>query len=519
MPHQDKKSFVGQYQAGLNSYKESVISAHFMNQFMQDKNLSLYTSDMFDKRSIKISTKDFEEALMPIITRVSREFIASRVGVIKQRAKKNFALYNLQNSDEVGVSQTIAEVMFDRQFLKGLKVNCSRILLANQIERLTDKQIDIKMVIPALPYKVTSPVKCKSEDPDLGEVIYLIRLAEIAQIIDNIYHAFVPNLLGEKASFTVVSDGLRFNQIVNEPSDVVQRYQERLKTWIMKLKLSSYVKIVDYREVIQHRLPDPLKKKKEAIKKASLKRYHTQMWDVFDVAAMKESMKKAIAIDPDTESSHIEKRFIPLFKSLLYTVKFQLLTNYSMHFNKNYHQLYLDILREPFELGLKISLDKAKEIEQHLQGLPCKTVPSEAQIFEVLRRSILREAWQAAIEYICEIKSDRELDEEPISTCFPDHVRWTIHAKQGQLALLVPSAIEHTVQPWHGVAVFKYSKNSKVKLYSLPTLYLEGIYARPVVLSCNPRVPLFYIHPDLKINTFEDFVKILEVNFSLQRKS
>jgi hypothetical protein len=65
---------------------------------------------------------------------------------------------------------------------------------------------------------------------------------------------------------------------------------------------------------------------------------------------------------------------------------------------------------------------------------------------------MLDEAWQAAIQYIAEIKSDRDLICDPILTCVPEVIRWTIHPKPGQLAFLVPSAFGDPVFPWHGVS-------------------------------------------------------------------
>ncbi|MFD2349661.1 hypothetical protein ACFSTC_10220 [Nonomuraea ferruginea] len=102
------------------------------------------------------------------------------------------------------------------------------------------------------------------------------------------------------------------------------------------------------------------------------------------------------------------------------------------------------------------------------------------RVKERLRQMMLRESWACAIDYMAEIKSDRELAEDPILTCLPGHLRWTIHAKAGQLALSTPIAAGIRVQAWAGAAVFKLTRRKDVKLCTLPVLALEGASAIPV---------------------------------------
>jgi hypothetical protein len=138
---------------------------------------------------------------------------------------------------------------------------------------------------------------------------------------------------------------------------------------------------------------------------------------------------------------------------------------------------------------------------------------------------MLAEVWSATIAYIAEIKSDRELASEPISTCLPDHLRWTIHAKPGQLGLLTPAAFGKPVQAWAGAAVFKRAGHDRIRLCTLPVLALEGAGAIPVRSSDGDdgetpvRQPLFYLYPDVACAGIDDFLAGLSSRLIRKRAS
>lgn len=153
-------------------------------------------------------------------------------------------------------------------------------------------------------------------------------------------------------------------------------------------------------------------------------------------------------------------------------------------------------------------------------GFPCTPGAKEH-----LRQAMLREVWSATIDYIAEIKSDRELDSDPITTCLPDHVRWTIHAKPGQLGLLTPAALGKPVQAWAGAAVFKRAGQGGIRLCTLPVLALEGAGAIPVQSDDSSGAPglagqpLFYIYPDIAFADVDDFLANLESRLVRKRAS
>src|SRR5690606_28045791 len=88
---------------------------------------------------------------------------------------------------------------------------------------------------------------------------------------------------------------------------------------------------------------------------------------------------------------------------------------------------------------------------------------------------------------------------------FPQHIRWTIHAKPGQLALRVPG---DKVQAWHGSAVLEKDKKGKDRFHltTKPALVLEGEGYVPLMLEdgkegvlkefSTQQQPICYIGPN-----------------------
>lgn len=101
---------------------------------------------------------------------------------------------------------------------------------------------------------------------------------------------------------------------------------------------------------------------------------------------------------------------------------------------------------------------------------------------------------------------------------YPEKFLITFQARQKKRLLLYKMK-EHSIQPWHGAGVFKYTKNNKIKFYTLPILYLESINAIPLALASNPHEPICYLHPNLKINTISEFIHLLKNNYTRTRKS
>jgi hypothetical protein len=469
------------YTAGLDRIEEAVISAHCMQELARDTRLGLYDDDEFAARALTITGAAVEETLIPAMLRACDGFVRERAEAATARAREHHRAYGLGDPRAVGPAQVVTEVMFDRQYRRGSRETCSRELLCARVADHVGAGRPIRMVIPALPFKFSSPLRTRGRLPDLAELNFLLELYEIAATIERVYRAARPELDGRLAMFTVVSDGSRFNRIVHEPDGVVDRYRDCLELWVRRLGLETYVTLVDYRSLLREVLPPAGLRAKTAIAAGARVQYADLLWPVFDPYDLTTTMRTAAAIEPDPESANPQGRFVSLLKSLVYTINYRSLERLRPLPAAEYNALYRELTAHLFE-----------------------PYPPDATR-EQLRQSMLREVWTTAIDYLAEIKSDRELAEDPILTCLPEHFRWTIHAKPGQLAIATATGNGLRVQAWAGVAVFKLTRRKEIRLCTLPVLAVEGAGAVPVCVAGADQ-PLFYLHPDVPHAGVDDFL-------------
>ncbi|MEY2502859.1 MAG: hypothetical protein QOI07_3193 [Verrucomicrobiota bacterium] len=498
------------YTAGLDRVEEAVISSHFMHKFVGNTGLELYGDDEFAAKSLEIDAKALYDNLIPSLLNACTAFSKDRAVRAKHRARENYWRYGLNDPRDVGLAHFIAEVMFDRQYLRGSRETCSREVLCAKVKERVDASAAIKMVILALPFKFSSPLKTRGRLPDLAEVNFILGLYEIVATIELIYKEARPNLEGRLAEFTVISDGSRFNKLVGEADNVVEEYRAHLGRWIERLGLKGYITLLDYSTLVRDRLPAAARHAMDAIRIEAKREYAKTLWPIFNPSDMGATIEAAAMVDLDPEYSNTEGRFVSLLKSLIYTINYTALQRFNGLSARQYRALYRDLIShifEPYTLLSSCELQSVGE-EAELSG----DFPSTNKAKEYLRQTMLREIWSTTIEYIAEIKSARELEEDPILTCLPDHFRWTIHEKPGQLAVLTVSALGIRVQAWAGAAVFKLTKDGGIRLCTLPVLALEGAGAIPVRgsgINGAPPVsnqPLFYIYPDIAFADLDDFL-------------
>lgn len=517
----------GMYKIGLDRIQEAVVSSHFMHDMNRNIDFDLYNDEYFCNKTIRVDERVIFDKLIPYILHSSNIFYKNRAIAAKARAIFNYKKYGLNFPTEVGLSHFITEVMFDRQYLKGPRDNCSREVLCAQVEENINNNCPIKMVIPALPFKLSSPLKTRGQLPDLGEVNFILGLFEIIKTIEYIYREKEPRLNKVLAEFTILCDGHRFNEFLNEQDQIIQKYQISLNQWIKILRLDDYIKIIDYQNLLQNALPENLREKKALIRQSVIREYSKIFWPIFDPCNMAKTIDLAINFEPDPEQSNPEGRFIPLFKSLVYIFNYIVLRQYVENSGEDYKQIYRELTRHILEPYTELSNIEVHEISKALDN-DIKAIRDKNKLKEYLRRVMLKQVWGATIQYMAEIKSDRDLEREPIMACLPGHIRWTIHAKSGQLAVLTATALGDPVQAWNGIGVFKQTKKGKIKLYTLPVLALEGNGAIPVIVNydksninllaelISDEQPLFYIFPDIQFKDINEF--LIKVKYKLIRK-
>ncbi|WP_402721342.1 L-tyrosine/L-tryptophan isonitrile synthase family protein [Janthinobacterium rivuli] len=499
------------YHVGLSSKKEMVISSHFMHKISQNPSLNLYDNRYFQAKRLVIDRKFVIEELIPILKSACAEFCEKRAAAAKRRALLRYESFGYTTEKMIGVSEIITEALLDKEFSRNGEKYNSRNELNEKVRRMISDKGMIEMTMPALPFKIPSPLKSRGDAPDLGEINFLLSVYEIARTLEIICLKEACAATDVKVRFAIISDGSRFDDIVNESSNTLRTYQEKLASWITLLGVGDYIQLIDYRSLLQSRLPKAIWESKLELCRQAHTNYSQALWPVFDPDDMAASFEAARQVELDPEYGNTEGRFIPLFKSLVYTINYKTLQELRCFSDDQRSMIYRELtahIFQPYHGG--DTVDATLEL------------PLEAR--ELLRKSMLAEAWGAAINYISEIKSDRDLAEDPILTCLPDYLRWTIHAKQGQLAIATPPILGISVQPWAGSAVFRPTSKGWVRLCTLPSLMLEGTFAIPVVVEENGGSetycqPLFYLDKGLGVDDAVGLLAILRDGYTRQRFS
>lgn len=510
------------YHVGLSKVKEMVISSHFMHKISQNPSLHLYGDRCFQAKRVVVSRELVEDELIPILKTASAAFCEKRAVAAKRRAFAKYKSYDYASENLIGVSEIITEALLDKEFSRnGEKYNCRR-QLNSKIKRLIAEKGAIEMVMPALPFKIPSPLKSRGYLPDLGEINLLLSVYEIARTLEIICEKETPSGSPVKVKFTIVSDGSRFDGIVNESIDTLRAYQEQLAAWITLLGIDDYVELVDYRFLLQNRLPKEVRDTKLALFLQAHSRYTKALWPVFNPNDILRSFEAATEVECDPEYGNAEGRFVSLFKSLVYTIRFKTLQELKYLSEEQRSRIYRELTAHIFHPYGSETRSEAGSIWMGSADEPGLGLSYKDK--EQLRRAMLAEAWDAAINYISEIKSDRDLAEDPILTCFPDYLRWTIHAKQGQLAIATPPILGISMQPWAGSGVFRPTSKGGVRLCTLPSLMLEATSAIPVVVRelnglSGYYQPLFYLDKELGVDDVTSLLPILRNSYTRQRFS
>jgi hypothetical protein len=490
------------YKVGLSKLNEAVISSHFMDAIARDPALQPYDEDGLDRRALTITRSAIDHRLIPTLIEAARAFAGERASVAIDRARRHFQAYGVADASGIGEAEVLAEVMFDRQFSRRSGATCSRRAVRDRIRDRLATDRSLELVIPALPFKIMSPLKTRGEMPDLAEVGFFLSLCEIALALEAVPARIDPPAKKVSARFVVVSDGLRFASLVNVPVETIARYRRALEAWISRLGLADHIVVEDYRALLERELPAEILAEKHRIADTARRLYADVLGPAFDPCSMERTFAVSRAIEPDPEKENADGRFVSLLRSLVYTINYRALEAVELPPPAQY-ALYRELtssLFDPFD-------DTA-------------LVPGTLVRKESLRQAMLQEAWQAAIDYMAEIKSDRDLAQDPIQACLPAAIRWTIHAKAGQFALAMPSVEGSMVQAWAGSAVFRLTGKGAVRLCSYPVLGLEGGGAVPVLVSADgapDRQPLFYIDRRIDVADAESFVGTLAHRLTRRR--
>ncbi len=514
----NQRSIDDTYEVGLSRIKEGVISSHFMHRISQNPDLRPYEEHRYKARCLEIDEATLNDRLLPILKFACAAYCQRRVATARRRAREQFRDYGHNSPDEIGASEFITEAILDKEFSRNASRYNEKVALNHRLRSLIQNRQPIRMVIPALPFKIPSPLKARGSLPDLGEANFLLSLYEIARVVESLYEAEVPDRSPRLASFTVVSDGLRFNEAVNKSSDEVNRYQAALTDWVKRLGLEAYIRIVDYEGLLRDRLSNEEIDAKARLFRSAHAEYSRIMWPIFDPYNVFESLEAAARVDLDPERDNPQGRFVSLLKSLIFTLNYRTLQKLDGVAESDRADLYRELTSNIFRPYARVA--RSDLAAQVYGGTSRKEMSPE--FMECVRQSMLHEAWEAAISYISEIKSDRDQEQDPILTCLPGHLRWTIHRKRGQIAITTPPILGMAVQAWAGSAVFRPAGKGKIRLCSLPSLLLEATGAIPVATTSELDTgsqPLFYVDGRIGVDDIDGLLEALGNCFTRQRFS
>lgn len=503
-----------------------------MHKLNTGEDLHRLSAAEFSRRALTLPANSLREELIPLLTDSSRRFVGERVEAANRRTVQNFAQYELSSPADLTPVEYMTEALYDRQFLRSAKENVTRATLAKKVAASYERREPIQMVIPALPFKCVSPLKSRGPLPDLAEIGFLLSVFEIAKTVDTIYRDAIDGSPRGMAFFTIISDGRRFNGFLSEPDERIARYQSCVTEWIEALSIGDYVGIEDYASLLNERLGSALRDSKEEARKEVYGEYRRRMGPLLDPVDMNASMANAIRLEPDPETFCAEGRFVPLLKSLVYTINYQVLAEYAESHGEDFERVYAALTKHIFAPFTRLADDDVPVAREFATQPARGKGLSKDALYEYLRQEMLHKVWDATMRYLAEIRSDRDLVADPISACFRDAIRWTIHAKRGQLAIQTNPASGIQVQSWHGAGVFKRTRKSRIKLCSLPCALLESAGAVPVIVDSEDigagttegdhepgaRQPIFYLHPDLGVSTYGEFLEILRAQFTRRRK-
>ena len=510
------------YSPGLQSREEAVISAHFMHADNMNTDFNLYTQEEFKNKKIEITQDDFLNIIVPAVQNSVQSVIEKRTPQIAQNTRRNHDDYGIDDANKVTAVEIITEALLDYWFRKGPLENSNKLFIRDKVATHLANDEKIQLVVPLLPNKVDTPLKTRGAIPCMAEIGLLSRLAEVTGVINKVLSEYMPES-NSQAEFLILADGHRFQDALNVGEDKVQAYQESIKWWIQELGYSDSIKFADYEQVVSLHLGAEGNVKRQELMADAYALYEDIMSPILDSQDMLKSLQNAVDNDPFPDEANVEGRFVPLFKSILYTYEDDELPEYCKKINFSHQDLYREITSHVYE-----PFSESPELKTNMQYTP-ETILGNGpdnldDVKETFRRSIIENSWEATIKYLAAVKGDRDLFEDPVSQIFPDHIRYTIHAKKGQIGLCTTGSKKgDLVQAWHGVSLLRPTKKRMTKFDNASCLSVEGQGALPVTIAFNDATentplsklsmadqPIFYVDKKLDVTTAEQVCDVVE---------
>ena len=238
----------------------------------------------------------------------------------------------------------------------------------------------------------------------MGEASFLLQLYEFCKVSEFIIRTFIEPKWEGKVVFKVVSDAIRFMDIVNISQIAIDNYRNSLEEWIKLLEIENHIEIKDYAETIKEKLTQERIRIKNLISTQVEEEYKAKIGATIKSDELNIKLHETLVKEPDPEKNRRLGRFVSLYISLLFTMKYKTLSGQSSEEEKENYEKYIKSMKEI------IGILKGEDTNAGKIGGESK--------------KMLNEAWSATIKYIAEIRSDRDMNEDIIEECFPDCIRW-----------------------------------------------------------------------------------------------
>lgn len=162
----------------------------------------------------------------------------------------NYHLPQSFSNDKSSVAQKVLDIFSSKEILSGTRTNITKAKsqLLNQLDYFIEKDLPIEFTLLAVPFKTGNPLKVKHAYPDLGEIIFLLRIYEIAKQIEQIYKA--------GAKFIILSEGKCLADIMGVAKSEAIKYRDGHKKIIKQLELEKYISILDLDDDVVAKVKD-----------------------------------------------------------------------------------------------------------------------------------------------------------------------------------------------------------------------------------------------------------------------
>lgn len=442
---------MGEYKQGLSKIQEDLFSEHFFVRALGHLHNDFQQRD-YKNSNVNLLTCEQLERFIQITKDASKIHINETIKRIHTRISSKLE----QGGDPLNT--VLREVVGDRQFMKGPKHYVNWKDISDKARVCLHNNSEINCIIVGLPFKMPTLLKCSSQLPDFAEASFLLQLSEFCEVLRSLIICHVCNNWTGFVSFRVICDGRRFNKIVGRDEMAIVSYTNGIKFWIHRYGLKNIITIDDYLSVTNRFLPQSIQIRKQELRLQALHIYSKRLGRKVTWMGLDGHLQMAVQDDPDPEVSNEKGRFCSLFLSLLFTMRFRCIEHEAFQQNCSYESLY--------KYCICLITQRFNAPRTTFTSYP--SIGHSIQLFDAL----LTEVWCATIEYIAEIRSDRDLDQDLIQSCFPTSLRWSIHSKSGQIGLNCTRMNGIAIWPWHGVAVFKPSQRG-LKNYNLPESIID----------------------------------------------